>query len=238
MVTENGCRLELTKLTLSEKAAVAALREHAIKRAWVQVEHWPENGATVMLNTALPTVRSFLAKQLKPERSTLSAVRFHDGTLEEVHTAELVSTGKKPPKAGVTVAEPARGCPQPAFERAELKATRVLEAFLSSEQLADFRRHNCFVTVGVDTGRRYLVKSRHQPDFGPISGYLAGNFFGQPGKVAYASLIGLDEPAGCPKPLCVHDWSVPAPEEMLAIHCYLSLPGRERYIVTIPEEPV
>lgn len=37
------------------------------------------------------------------------------------------------------------------------------------------------------------------------------------------------------RPLCVHDWSVPPPEEMLAIHLCLSIPGYEHYVRTLPE---
>jgi len=36
-------------------------------------------------------------------------------------------------------------------------------------------------------------------------------------------------------PLCVHDWTVPPSEEVLAIHLMLSLPGRERLMRRLPE---
>jgi hypothetical protein len=42
----------------------------------------------------------------------------------------------------------------------------------------------------------------------------------------HRSLYDLDDKV----PLCVHDWDVPAPEEMLAIHVLLSLPGWELYM--------
>jgi len=35
---------------------------------------------------------------------------------------------------------------------------------------------------------------------------------------------------------CVHDWEVPAAEEMLALHAFLSVPGLESYLRAIPHE--
>jgi hypothetical protein len=36
--------------------------------------------------------------------------------------------------------------------------------------------------------------------------------------------------------MCVHDWEVPAAEEMLALKLFLSLPEREQYIRDLPRE--
>jgi hypothetical protein len=36
-------------------------------------------------------------------------------------------------------------------------------------------------------------------------------------------------------PMCVHDWEVPAPEELLALFVHLSLPGLEQYVRSISD---
>ena len=82
---------------------------------------------------------------------------------------------------------------------------------LSPDQLADFARYNRFVSVGADTGHRYMVTSRQCTD----------------GLLSFQrTLYDLDEE----RPLCVHDWSVPAAEEMLALHMMLGLPRWESYL--------
>ena len=45
------------------------------------------------------------------------------------------------------------------------------------------------------------------------------------------ALYDLDER----RPWCVHDWDVPAPEEMLGLLVHLSIPGREKYLRDLPE---
>jgi hypothetical protein len=36
-------------------------------------------------------------------------------------------------------------------------------------------------------------------------------------------------------PLCVHDWQVPAAEELLSLFVHLQLPGCETYVRAIPD---
>jgi hypothetical protein len=126
-------------------------------------------------------------------------------------------TEPKKPKAAVTVAQPVLGCPAPEFDDVEIRATRVLRAFLSPEQIADFERRQQFVAVGVDTGHRYLLTSRHSKH-----GLSLGHA---------RSLYDIDERHA----LCVHDWEVPASEELLGLFVHLSLPGLERYVRSIPD---
>jgi hypothetical protein len=174
----------------------------------------------IQLDAPIERVQRELARLLKPGRSLVSAVRFADGKIEEtvVIPDEPEKPEKKPkrakPEAATTVAAPVRGCPVPEFARVEVRATRVLAAFLTSDQLLDFHRKNRFVAFGADTGHRYLVTSRHIRD----------DERGQ--------LHDLDER----RTYCVHDWDVPAPEEMLGLLVHLSLPGRERYLRDLPEE--
>lgn len=132
---------------------------------------------------------------------------------------KLAATGTDDAKPAVaaTVARPTRGCPAPDFELAEQRATDVMCAFLDPEQLADFKSEQAFLSVGADTGHRYIITSRH------ARSVLAHTT---------RSLFDLDEQM----PYCVHDWEVPAAEEMLALHAFLSVPGLESYLRAIPHE--
>ena len=123
-------------------------------------------------------------------------------------------------KAAATVAKPVLGCPAPNFAYAELRANRVLEAFLTQEQKEDFRKHDCFVTVGAATGHRYMVTSRSNPS--------------QLARFGGRSLYDLEEN----QPVCTHDWDVPAAEEMLSLHLFASLPQHELYLRHLAEEAV
>ena len=118
----------------------------------------------------------------------------------------------------VTVARPVNGCPMPDFPAADVRASRVLETFLTEEQIRDYRKEGAFVTRGADTGRRYLICNRESPEVMRL-------------RMVGRQLYDLDRR----EPICVHDWAVPPPEEMLALHLCLSLPGRESELLTLPE---
>jgi hypothetical protein len=231
--------LRVFELTPDEERALAALRAMAMKEDWAKAQDFMplENaayrssaGLTVVLAASIEAVQDVLAKAMKPARSLLSAVVFEGGRVEEIHAdaaentekdvkAEKGEGAKKEdvPKAAATVAAPTIGCPVPAFSEAEIRATRVLEAFLSPDQLADYRQHGAFVTRGATTGHRYRVTHR--------------NVHRSMTMVSFRSLWDLDED----RALCVHDWSVPAPEEMLALHLCVALPGKEAYVRSLPE---
>lgn len=183
-------------------------------------------------------VEDVLAKAMKRGRKLLSAVVFKNGRIEEIHRTEKDDTAREPyresaaiekadpppapivekPKAAVTVAQPTIGCPLPEFERAEVRATRVLKEFLTEEQLADFERTESFLVVGGDSGRRYLLTSRHA----------------SPERLAKAhgrSVFDLTDGY----PICVHDWIVPAAEELLELKLFLEMPGHENYVRSLPD---
>ena len=113
----------------------------------------------------------------------------------------------------MTVAEPARGCPVPEFVKAEIRARKVLDEFLTPDQQADFRSGQRFLSRGADTGHLYMISSRHA---------LNNRFV--------RSLHDLDED----RPICTHDYTVPAAEEALALHLMVSLPGRETFVRHLP----
>ena len=110
-------------------------------------------------------------------------------------------------EVAATVAQPARGCPLPEFVKAEIRARQVLDVFLTPEQQADFRSQQRFVSIGA-SGRRYMISSRQA---------LCGKFI--------RSLYDLTNDF----PICTHDYTVPAAEEVLALHLMVSLPGQEDY---------
>ena len=115
------------------------------------------------------------------------------------------------------MAQPVRGCPAPDFDDVEVRASRVLKAFLTLDQVEDFERRQQFVAIGADTGHRYLLTSRHARRALSLNGHR--------------TLYDMDERVA----MCVHDWEVPAPEELLALFIHLSLPGLEEYVRSIPD---
>jgi len=162
-------------------------------------------------------VSTVLAKAMKRGRKLLSAVVFVNGRIEEVHRTAggdiKESSAKEVVKAAVTVAQPTLGCPVPEFERADVRATRVLREFLTAQQLADFERTQSFLVVGADTGHRFLLTSRQAS-----AERLA--------KVDGRSVFDLDRGHA----ICAHDWVVPAAEELLELKLFLELEGRESYV--------
>lgn len=186
----------------------------------------------LVLDALIVDVHKVLSKPLKPMRKQVSAVRFTDGRIEEITNANIglivdaageeTSRSEKPrrkPKAAVTVAQPVLGCPEPDFDEADVRATRVLEAFLTDEQREDYARHQQFLVTGGDTGHRYLLTSRHAPKAR----------FKLP---SFQCVYDLDDE----RALCVHDWEVPAAEELLGLAMHLQIPGLETYVNTLPSE--
>lgn len=244
-------RLRAWELTAAEARAMEGLRKRALSTRWGRTPWCEEkdflpitnatyrtvDGLTLNLNAPIEDVQETLAKALKPKRSLLTAIRFSDGRIEEAFEARTAEDGTKTisipdepvekawddvhparvAEAAATVAAPIVGCPMPAFVEAEVRASYVLEHFLTPEQIEDYRKLGCFVSLGHDTGHRYMVIHRERPA-------MCSKFGGR-------QLYDLDEN----RAMCVHDWEVPPPEEMLALHLCLQLPGKERYIRHLPE---
>ncbi len=250
-VSSDSTRLVVNGLSPTEKDAIRALAKKAAKPGPLQ-KPWSSQSLlsaldldspkeqVVTLAASISKVQEFLQKSLKPHRKQVSAVLFTNGRVEQVTEATLqtIDSGReaspsasspadpadkpkpkaeKKPKAAVTVAQPVLGCPAPEFDDVDIRATRVLRAFLSPQQVADFERRQQFVAVGVDTGHRYLLTSRHSKH-----GLSLGHA---------RSLYDIDDD----RALCVHDWEVPAAEEVLGLFVHLSLPGLERYVRSIPD---
>jgi hypothetical protein len=209
-------------LTEAEKAALARLCVELEKKGWgtpdVLSKHretrFSESSSYIDIAAPLGKVQTVLAKLLKPGRKLVNVVRFADGKMEEVASADVTEMPAKPekkPKAGATVGRPDLGCPEPAIVKADIRATEVLLAFLSSEQQEDYLRHGSFISQGAGTAHRYMITSRKAGD--RLARYRR-------------QLYDLDEN----RPYCVHDDTVPAAEESLALHLLLQFPLHERYL--------
>ena len=210
-LSKDKTQITVDKATPSETVALKELQTYAEKKGWK-----PRDLATVAvseLEAPIGKVAKKLAALLKPDRKILSAMKFADGGVEEIFQADELP---KEAKVATSVAAPTRGCPAPDFAQADIKATRVLEHFLNQEQLEDFRKYNRFMSIGAETGHRYVISSRN------AKSQLAQ---------FERSLYDLDEQ----QPLCVHEWTVPAAEEMLTLHLCVSLPGWEGYVRHLPE---
>jgi hypothetical protein len=225
-------------LSPTERDAVTALLQHSKKpgrlsNPWLSGDPDLDLGSlseqTFVLAAPISKVQKFLSSRLKPHRKQLSVVRFTNGRLEEVTEStlavidtageaseETTKPAKPAPVIAATVARPVIGCPAPDFDEAEVRATRVLSRFLDKDQLLDFRAHQQFMAVGADTGHRYILTSRH------CRSRLAERT---------RTLFDLDENM----PLCVHDWEVPAAEELLGLLLHLQIRGAETYVRSIPD---
>lgn len=194
----------------------------------------------LILRAPISKVQKVLEKPMKPGRDSLSVVRYTNGRIEEVTDKVIglieepddspeterfpaviampeVKIDKPKPKAIVTVAQPTLGCPAPDFEAVELRANRVLEAFLTPSQLSDFRSENAFLSVGADTGHKYVITSRNAP-----------TKLDRTRRSLYDLTMQI--------PFCVHDWTVPAAEEMLCLAMFVQTAGRESYLRNIPDD--
>ena len=216
---EGTTLISYEKLTEGEKTALKALADHANKKKWGSglLSDPPTATGHFTLEADIVEVQKFLSKALKPDRRIVSVI-YREGQMEEVIDAKtkkgeiVTSKGSRSKKGakGASIAAPVRGCPEPDFVKAEIRATEVLRAFLNKEQQQDFARWNRFVTVGA-SGEKYMVTSRHAKD--ELSKY-------------HRSLYAL----GMDLPICTHDWEIPAGEEMLTFHILVQLPEWEAWL--------
>lgn len=218
--TKDQTVLTWENVTPTEQKVLQSLLAHAVSKQWTKEAEHDLTKGSLTLAAELVKVQKFISKALKPGRKTVDFVQFSDGKIEEIAHGELpVGSDKeleemapvRTPDKGTTVAKPTLGCPEPNLVKAELRAREVLFAFINDEQRDDFKKRNAFVTEGAGTGHRYIVTSRHARD-----------------TLSHTrrQLFDVDEN----RPYCVHDYSVPAAEEMLALHLLLKSPEHERYL--------
>jgi hypothetical protein len=210
-------------LTPSEKKALASLKDKAEAKSWLTTsasdfDREMNPGGGLVLKAKIGDVQKLLAKALRPGRKLVSVVKFANGKLEEVSSADLaevkdVKEADKKEATGTTVAKPTRGCPVPRLGQADLKARKVLFEFLSDDQMDDFEDHQQFVSTGAGTGHKYMVTSRNAPS--KLAQYQG------------RQLYDLVEQ----RSFCIHhDGFVPAAEEMLTLHLMLQFPHHESYL--------
>lgn len=256
----DNTRVTFFKLSGAEVNAMQELRKAStgMRRNWAKPEDWEkiplrafEQGdkAESMITLAGPIdkIEKLLTKALRPERKVLRVVRIGGGNIEEIHERDFDASAhadagvpateetkeetaiavreedklEKPPEkaiAATTVAAPVLGCPAPDFDTVHKKATRVLKAFLTPQQIYDFERRQRFIVTGADTGHRYMLTSRNAPEELTKGPFLR-------------TVYDLDEK----RAFCVHDWGIPAEEEVLTMAMFLQVRGRESYIRDIPD---
>jgi hypothetical protein len=227
-LTAQGSQTEVEweNLSPSERAAMDALGKK------FTVDTSPDVGK-LLIAKPVDKVEKLLATSMKRGRKLLSAVVFKNGKIEELHRTEKEgavaaivtkaedAVAETAAKAAVTVAQPTMSCPVPEFERAQVRATRVLREFLTPRQIDDFERTQQFLVVGADSGHRYIVTSRQAP---------AAVLDKVGGRSVYDCTRGMA--------VCVHDWTVPAAEEMLELALFLQMPGREHHVSELAFEPL
>jgi len=223
-------------LNPKESEAMAKLRDEAVAKGWAEAsgfdclalakaaagaEPATEPAAEpkdyeIVLKAPIEEVQKCLAANMQVDRVLVTAVLLTSGELKEVKLGEPVPAKAK---AAVTAAKPTRGCPAPNSDFVKHRATEVLRAFLTPQQCDDFDQYQQFVSVGADTGNRYMVTSRDAPDM--LSDYGGRQLYDLDDKQAF----------------CVHyDLTVPAAEEALALHLFLSLPGHEMYLREVDDD--
>lgn len=214
-------RLRATKKTFGRKPWATEADFAPVSNA----QYRTKAGLTISLNAKIEEVQAVIAKALKPTRNLLSAVRFMNGKIEEIRHAQsaegevepVLPAVEKEPVAAATVAKPTIGCPMPDFPEADIRASRVLEAFLDPFQIKEYQRFGAFTAEGVDSGHRYMIANRERPQ---MLKACEGR-----------QLYDLEER----RALCVHDWDVPPAEEMLGLLLCLVIPGQEKYVRSLPE---
>lgn len=244
-VSNGETRVVIVGLSSTEKAALRTLQAEAT-RSGLRKSPWANAAAlerldldalteqAVVIGAPLSKVQRALEKPMKPGRDCLSVVRYKNGAIEEVTEKvagvldvepapeaeperETKPAPRSPAVSAVTVAAPTQGCPAPDFEAIDHRANRVLRAFLTDEQLRDFNTEQSFMQRGADTGHLYVITSRNAPQ-----------------KLVHQSFRSLyDLTAG--HALCVHDWTIPAAEEMLTLALFVATPGKEAYVRAIPD---
>lgn len=200
--------LDVENPTADEVTVLLALLAHAKTAGWLQEDlptAIPRTGVyAYQLSAPLADVGPVLSTlHFGAESTTWTAIRSRAGTV-------TLSDGTTPPSAtevaAVTLRAPNRGCPEPTS--AERRASRVLRAFSTLRQWAEWQLHGRMVIRGSKTGGRFVLYHRDQ-----------------------AAKLGLKRVLihPCGAPVCAWDWSVPPEEEALAIK--LAVEHREPWIM-------
>jgi hypothetical protein len=203
----------------------------ARRRGWIsEISGIAETGvSTLILDAPLREVCRVIAKEVVPRQGALTALRSADGKVTAVLGIELPTADSPQPTSdspqptsdspqptadspqlpakvkdkdakAVTVKKPTHCCPynQPGpMERAD----RVLRCFCTPDQIEEWEHEGRMTVLGHLSGHLYQVCHRHHPDAV------------RRGKIVFD----LDDG----DVLHLWDWTVPPPEEVLAMKLYL-----------------
>jgi hypothetical protein len=168
--------------------------------------------STLTIRAPVAEAGKLLLGRKAPRKGLLTAVKSVDGKLEVVTgdaESEEVSEALDKPEAdkAVTTRRPTLCCPTPQVER-EVRASEVLRTFCTRKQWEEWVDKGYLHCSGKLTGHSYRIAHRHSP--------LAA----EQRKICWD--LHDDHVVHC------YDWSVPPPEEALAIK--LTLEHREHWI--------
>lgn len=146
--------VETTELTTLEELQVTEL----LKQYGEAIPEKLEN-QRIKIDKTLSDVHKKLKGLLKKGKSTLTAIKLKDGTMELVEEID-----KKEFEKAVTVEKPKKGCTLPTItEKKEELASKVLSEFLTPAQLADYEKEGMFIAKGNHTKLPYLITQRWNP---------------------------------------------------------------------------
>lgn len=211
---EDKCRLIVVNPTLAEIEQLGSFLVKARKKGYVpDIAGVAEKGeSTLTINASVAKAGRLLLGRKMPRKGLLTSVKSVDGRLEVVDGdagSEEVTEAVEKPEAdkAVTTRRPTLCCPTPQVER-EVRASEVLRTFCTSKQWEEWVAKGYLHCVGNLTGHSYRIAHRHSP--------LAA----EQRKICWD--LHDDHVVHC------YDWSVPPPEEALAIK--LTLEHREHWI--------
>jgi hypothetical protein len=170
----------------------------------------PKGETRIELPLTVIAAGQLLAAACTDAKSSWTALRFTDGTVEVVDGNVAPVTTPTPVEAAATVAQPMRGCPEP--EPATRRASTVLRTFCTGGQWHDFQRFGFMRVVGNATGRTYRVYHDDEAAKRGLSHSL--------------EVEGGDT-------ICCWDASVPAEEQALALK--LAVEHREAWLLKLGE---
>lgn len=177
---EDGSILTIEKATLVEQKLILGFLRLAEKKGWFRLgpsivtgditpSKWGEGTTVLSLKAPVTKLGPILVRATKPHRTTLTAVKFADGKVETVTSAEpgaleriAEKADKAMAKAAASVSRPTPSCPQCTIGEVA-PAGEVLREFLTPEQHADWAEERAIIVEGGITGFHYLLAHRNTP---------------------------------------------------------------------------
>jgi hypothetical protein len=211
---EDSSRLIVVDPTPAEVEQLGKFLVKARKKGWVaNIAGVSETGeSTLKVGASVVDSGKLLLGRCVPRKGLLTAVKSVGGKLEVVDGdagSEPVTEALDTPEAdkAVTTRRPTLCCPTPQVNR-EVRASEVLRTFCTRRQWEEWMDKGYLHCIGNLSGHSYRIVHRHHP--------LAA----EQTKVCWD--LHDDIVVHC------YDWSVPPPEEALAIK--LTLEYREHWI--------